>query len=115
MKYKHQNPWDYVKNVYDETSAVKQVCDLVQELDDVLEVQDYMSSIEMILARAKLFVETFNEYFPTYDKIHDHRERYYEIMGGIEAVEARYAGGKKDPDRKEYYDDIRRELNEVSD
>lgn len=115
MKYKHHNPFDYVNKIYDETSAVKSVQDLVVQLDDVLEIQDYMSAIEMLLAQAKLFVDVFNEYYPTYDAIADYREQYYELMGGIDKVEQRYAGGKLDPDRKEYYDNIRRELNKVSD
>ena len=113
MKYKHYNPFDYVDAVYNQETAIKSVQDMVIQLDNVSEIHDYMSVIEMIQAQVNLFVNVNKAQFPDYGSVQDYRNEYFTQMGGQEAVEARYRGGALDPDREEYYDNIRRELNQV--
>lgn len=113
MKYKHYNPFDYVDAIYNKETAYKSVQDMVIQLDNMSEINDYMSVIEMIQAKVNLFVQIYKEQFPDYESVEDYRADYYIQMGGQEAVEARYRGGALDPDREEYYDNIRRELNQV--
>lgn len=98
----------YVNEIYDERSAEMAVQDLVLQLDDINEIHDYIAALMHTQTRINLFVEYFNKEFKSYDDIHDFRERYFSIMGGQEAVEERYKGGRLDPNREEYYAEIRR-------
>jgi len=108
MKYKHHSPMAYVNDIYDERSAEMAVQDLIVQLDDINEIHDYIAALMHTHTRISLFVDYFNQQFKSYDDIHEYRERYFSMMGGQEAVEARYKGGRLDPDREEYYEEIRR-------